>query len=441
MTLRFPLMNPALAALSLVLLLGLNSCGLGRMATGVVVWAPEESAVHNGDMVWIWEQSRIRKSFKIERPEGGGSFEVDQWRVKSFPGDGEAKAFLTGFAPLKDSWAVSGKQGLPVREAPDANSNRIYKLGDAEEVKVLAGNGPRVKQGNLEGSWVQILTKDGYSGWVFDYYLTLVVHGPNGSQQVKASGPGDQMVQSVLAQSWYPEDMRSMVEQDRINLTVFRPDAGLRAVVAPQAFLLLLPGPDGQDERLNLPVTDAKKITDSTYDFGGPNQAKVQFTNAEGSKMTLSFVWQGKARSVALALLDDNVGNLINREMAARQQKLSEILSRGTTLVSPTYGTIRLTAEGTFQWDNPGASLDGVPGGKGQILFDWFKDKRLYGEFRAVRFQFGEDAKAPSKVFLYRFLKDGFQLLPADDADLDKAKQTVVNETKSGLSLFFTFQS
>ena len=60
-----------LTVLLILLLGGLTSCGLGRMATGVVVWAPEGSSVHNGDVVWIWEQSRIRKSFKIERPEGG----------------------------------------------------------------------------------------------------------------------------------------------------------------------------------------------------------------------------------------------------------------------------------------------------------------------------------------------------------------------------------
>jgi len=45
-----------------------------------------------------------------------------------------------------------------------------------------------------------------------------------------------------------------------------------------------------------------------------------------------------------------------------------------------------------------------------------------------------------SKVFLYRFLKDGFQMLPAADSDLDPVHQTVIKETQSGLSLYFTFQ-
>jgi len=421
-------------------LLILTSCGFGRMATGVVVWAPDQSLVHNGDLVWVWEQSRIRKTFKIERPEGGGSFEVDQWRIKAFSGDGDAQAFQEGFAPLKDTWAVSGKQGLPVREAADANSNRVYKLGENEEVKVLAGNGPKVKEGNLEGTWVQILTKDGYSGWVFDFYLNLVVHSATGTQQIKGSGPGDQMVQSVLAQSWFPDEMRSMVEQDRINLGVFRPDAGLRAVASPAAFLLLLPSADGKDERFELPVEDAKKIDASTYSFGGPNQVRVQFTNSDGSKMNLSFVQAGKTRSVSLALLDENVGTLVSRELASRQQKLTEILNRGKTLVSPTYGTIHLTPEGTFTWDGYQTALPDVTTGQGRLTFDWFKDKKLYGEFRALRLQFGTDQVGVTKIFLYRFLKDGFQLLPAADADLDVEHQTVIKETQSGLSLFFTFQ-
>jgi len=418
----------------------LVSCGFGRMATGIVVWAPEGGTVHNGDLVWVWEQSRIRKSFKVERPEGGGTFELDQWRVKAFPGEGEAKAFQTAFLPLKDTWAVSGKQGLPVRDAPDANANRIYKLGDGEQVKVLVGNGPKVKEGNLEGSWLQILTQDGYAGWAFDYYLSLVIHSPQGTQQVKPSGPGDQMVQSVLAQTWYPEDMRAMVEQDRINLALFRPDAGLRATNAPATFQILLPGPNGQDERFSLPVTDPKKLDDSTYDFGGPNQVKVQMTTGDGSKMTLSFVDQGKPRVVPLALLDENVGTLVSRELASRQQKLEEILNRGQTLVSPTYGTLHLGADGTFTWTGVDVVLPGLPSNQGKVTFDWFKDKRLYNEFRALRLQFGPDPGV-SKVFLYRFLKDGFQMLPTDDANLDPVHQTVTQVPQNGLSLYFQFQS
>ena len=411
------------------------------MATGVVVWAPEGATVRNGDVVWIWESSRIRKALKIERPEGGGSFEIDQWRVKSFPGESEAKAFQAAFAPVKDTWATSGKQGLPVREAPDSNSNRLYKLGLNETVKVLVGNGPKVKEGNLAGSWVQILTQDGYTGWVFDFYLSLEVHTVGEVHQIKGSGPGDQMVQAVLAQAWYPDDMQAQVEQDRINLTMFRADAGMRAVASPPAFLLFLPGQGTTaDERLQIPIDTPKKLDPSTYSFGGPQKAQVQFVNAEGSKMVLSFTVNGTTRSIPLALIDDNVGTIISRELANRQQKLTEILSRGKTLTSPTYGTIKIADDGTFTWDGHQAALPQVPGNRGKITFDWFKDKRLYDEFRAVRFQFGDDQNGTSQIFLYRFLKDGFQMLPATSTDLDPVKQTVVRQPSSGLSLYFTFQ-
>ena len=141
------------------------SCGFGRQATGIVVWAPDGAAVKNGDLVWVWESSRIRKTLKIQRPQGGDSFEVDQWRVKTFPGEGEAKAFQTDFAPLNDTWATSGKQGLPVREAPEATSNRIYKLGENDEVKVLVANRPKVKEGKVsKGDSIPIF---------FAYSLTL----------------------------------------------------------------------------------------------------------------------------------------------------------------------------------------------------------------------------------------------------------------------------
>ena len=410
------------------------SCGFGRQATGIVVWAPDGAAVKNGDLVWVWESSRIRKTLKIQRPQGGDSFEVDQWRVKTFPGEGEAKAFQTDFAPLNDTWATSGKQGLPVREAPEATSNRIYKLGENDEVKVLVANRPKVKEGNLEGSWVQILTHDGYTGWVFDYYLTLETHGNGQSTQLKASGSGDQLIQTVLAQSWYPQEMRDMVDQDRINLTLFRPDAGMRAQASPPSFLVVLPGgPDGQDERIELPVEPAQKLNDLTYSFGGPDQVKVQFANVEGSKIVLTFNWQGKARTIPLALLDGNAGTYISRELASRQQKLNEILTRGHTLTSPTYGTLKLTAEGGFLWEGYKTAFADVTTGQGRIAFDWSKDKKLFDEF-------GDDKTGVQKVFLYRFLKDGFQLIPTDQTDLDPTKQTVTGETHGDTTLFFTFQ-
>jgi len=413
----------------------LSACGFGRMATGVMVWAPDGSRVHNGDLVWIWEQSHIRKTYKIEPTDGGGAFEVDQWRVKPFSGEGDARTFQAAFAPLKDVWAVSGKQGLPVRETADANANRIYRLGDNEEVKVISGNGPRVQQGNLEGSWVQILTKDGYTGWVFDYYLSLISRAGGTVKPLKGAGPGDQLVESVLAQDWYPEEMRLMVEQNRINLATFRADAGMRAT--DKSFLLVLPGTP--DERIELPIDHPKKLDNSTYDFGGPDKTQVQFTNVDGSKMNLLFTWQGKARSVPLTLLDENVGTLVSQELASRQQQLTEILARGTTLVSPTYGTIKLSND-AFTWTGGQTALGGITETTGKLVFDWFADQQAFGkEFRAVRFQFGSD-QGPRRIFLYRFLKDGFQLLPADDADLDAVKQTVTRQPANGLSLFFNFQ-
>ena len=84
--------------------------------------------------------------------------------------------------------------------------------------------------------------------------------------------------------------------------------------------------------------------------------------------------------------------------------------------------------------------MGGITETTGKLVFDWFADQQALGkEFRAVRFQFGTD-QGPSRIFLYRFLKDGFQMLPADAADLDLVKQTVARQPASGLSLFFTFQ-
>ncbi|MEI8096115.1 MAG: SH3 domain-containing protein [Spirochaetales bacterium] len=444
----------------------LFSCGFGRQATGVVLWAPEPAeigavaAVKNADVVWIWEQSRIRRSFKIQESDGSASLETDQWRIRSFANENEARDFAKNYAALKDAWAVSGKQGLPVRETPDANANRVYKLGENEEVKVLSKQDKRVKQGNLEGTWVEILTKDGYSGWVFDYYLSLVDKA--GGTAVKASGAGDEKVQLILSTSWYPEEMKVMVDQDRLQPEVFRPELGLRLVSAgngaggadgsARSFLLTLASEAGPDELYELPWEEPRKIDDLSYWFGGPEKLRVQFTNPELTRITLGFTWKGQEKNIPLSVLPGDVGTLLSRELASRQQKWVELLNHGSVLSSPTYGVLTLGENGAFTWAGfetlQPPSGDILPANlppDGRIVFDWFNDRKLVGEFRAVRFEFGQTENGntpagPSQVFLYRFLKDGLQLLPVLPRDTDQAKHTVLRESKSGLSIFFTFQ-
>jgi len=415
----------------------LTSCGLGRMATGVVVWAPDSAPVKNGDRVWIWEESHIRNTFTIERPQGGGRFEVDQWRDERFRNDQEAKAFQTQFAPVKDTWAESGRTALPVRERADSSSDRVYRLGDGEITKVLSVPKPPVKEGNLEGSWIQVLTKDGYQGWVFDYYMSLYKLQDGKKVFAKSSGGGSDLIQTVLAKNWYPDEMRQMLDEHRINLSLFRNDAGLRYSQAPPEFQLVLPHLGGPDEQIILPVEASHKLTNSLYSFGGPNQVKVQFTNTDGSRMNLEFQWQGQTRSVALSLLDQNVSSVISDELALRQTKLQELLSHGMTLTSPTYGTIALHPDGTFLWTNFQIAVPQASSGTGQIVFDWF-NKKLFNDFRAVRFQFGSDS-AYSQVFLYRFVNDGLQLMPAASTDLDPASSQVLNIPRAGMTYFFTF--
>ncbi len=430
----------------------LLSCGFGRQATGVVVWAPEDSPVKNGDVVWIWEQSRIRHSYKIQPTSGSAAFETDLWRVKSFAGEGDALAFAKSFLPLSQTWAVSGKQGLPVRVAADANSDRVYKLGEGEEVKVITGNGPRVKQGNLEGSWVEILTKDGYNGWVFDYYLTLVDKSQGAPAAIKASGPGDELVQRLLTETWFPEEMRAMVEQDRLRPEVFRSGLGLRLQATATAtttgsFVLVLPSSTGEDDLYELPWEVPRKIDNSSYWFGGPSKLRIQFTSAEYDRIALGFTWKGAEKTVVLITLPQPVGNYLSRELASRQQKWAELKNHGSTLTSPTYGTLLLGEAGEFTWTGMetlqpplGDVLPTCLPEKGTMIFDWFRERRFISEFRAVRFVFGESEEAPSQVFLYRFLKDGLQLLPVAAVDLDPSKNTVLRESRGALSLFFTIE-
>lgn len=435
------------------------SCGIGRMATGVVVWAPPSSGFENGGIVWIWDQSRIRKTYKIQAEKGSDSVEVDTWRVLSFGDEAQARSFAAAFVPFKDTWAVSTRLGLPVRQDPDPSANRVYKLGEGEEVKVLNRKPDKVKEGNLEGRWIQILTKDGYTGWCFDYYFRVVERKPGGGEKVTSGGQSDPSLDALLRDSWYPEEFRLMAEQERVNLEVFHADAGFHAVGDTKAFQIvwpadLNPAPAAKpatdkpmdDEHYDLSYNKIRKTGDSAYTFEGESNLKVQYMDAERKRITVRFTAGGAEKTFVFVKLEDSVGAYVSKEMAARQERLQELTARGGTLVSPTYGTLAITADGNFQWTGfealmpPHSTvLPANTGGSGTVGMDWYKDMRLAGDYKVFRLVFDGNPQV-SQVFLWRYLQDGIQLLPIRDADTDPLRHTVLRESRTGVYLFFTFK-
>lgn len=310
---------------------------------------------------------------------------------------------------------------------------------------------------------MQILTKDGHVGWCFDYYFKIIDKKPGAGETSSGAGAGDENLEALLRDNWYPEEFRPMAEQNRINLDLFKPEAVLKSVPENKSFQLTWPGalsldkrPAGMasdqgvrsDEHYELPYQTIRKTGDSAYTFEGPVNLRIQYMDSEKKRITVRFTQNNEEKTFVFVKLEDGINAYISKEMAARQDRLQEFLARGGTLVSPTYGTITLGSEGKFQWTGFEALkppktniLPGDTASTGILAFDWFKDMRMGGETKVVRFQF-DAGTGPgfSRVFLWRYLKEGIQLIPIRETDEDGVRHTVLRESRMGVALFFTFQ-
>jgi hypothetical protein len=434
-----------------LLAFGMNSCGLGRLGTGVVLWSDSEHLT-NGSLVWVWDQSRIRKSMIVQRTDGGSRFEISSWRVREFSNEADARAFQKQFVQWNDIWANVQRGGLFVRSEPDASASRVYRLSDGEEIKILNQNPQTVTIDGLVGHWDEVLTQNGATGWVFDYYLSLYKVANGVQTQLKQSGPGNFYLQAVETNPWYPEDFLNQVAQRRINLKIFDPGYVFH-YNGSDAFDLTLPpnlSTGAPAQSFHFAFTRVQKIDTATFLFVGPANLSVRVLNPEATRIEIKFLQNDQQVTFLYARLDKNIGDYIAQETASRLDQLNTLLNLGKTLVSPTWGRIDLNQDGSFIWTGfqalqppLGVLFPSDLTGKGQLLFDWFKDQQFVGDWQVLRMSLARSGGEPdfSQLFLYRFLKGGLQLLPVSNADVNTVKRTVLRESHLGYTLFLSFQS
>ncbi|NNM53572.1 MAG: SH3 domain-containing protein [Spirochaetales bacterium] len=428
----------------------LSSCGMGRIGTGVVVWSDSESLA-NGSVVWIWDQSSLQKTFTIQKTDGGSRSTIANWRIRFFNNPEEAKTFAAEFAPWKNIWGVTQKPGMAVYQQPNSTSPKVYRLGDNEDVKILGQQAQPSTEGGFTGHWDKVMTSSGYTGWCFDYFLSLYKVANNQKVVLKQGGPEDFYLRTVETNSWYPEEFRFEVAQKRINLNYFRPDYDFH-FDGDKTFSLTTPPPLGSTApaaSYSFTFSDVRKINSGTFLFVCPENLMVRILNPEVTKIEVSFTEGSQTHRYLYVRLDQDIGTYISQETASRVDELNAILAYGTKLTSPIYGNMTLASDGSVTWTGfqalqppQGIAFPQGLANTAHIYFDWFKDSQFAGDWKVFRLQFDPTAQVPefSQVFLYRFLKGGMQMIPVSPSDLNPVKQTVLRESRIGYTIFMTFE-
>ncbi|MBI9098952.1 MAG: SH3 domain-containing protein [Spirochaetaceae bacterium] len=391
---------------ALLILITFTSCNR-KIGSGVVLWAPEESAIESGSLVNIFEESKIRHTFTVARPGSKEKMEMDTWRILFFEKEPRAREYSKGYSPYVNSFAYSVKQGLPIREAETSESDRVYKLREGQEIKVIGRAEEPVEIGRFTGYWYHVLTGDGVSGYVFDYYLTVFSLNDTGRVIENAKDTRDPLLDIFLNSTWRPSYYNDMITKNIIDLSSFKDSYALRIDREKKEITLRL-----HDKNITEYYTDITEFGSKRYDFEGTS---FRVTLVSEKVASILYKHDGKDINEAFVRLDENVNEIVSAELARRNGLLQEFIDRGSVFKSENYGSVNIIdGTGRFIWNDIERLIDrkiispqSEPLGK--IEFNHFPDtliKNIYSGVITFNFRNGSQTN-----FLYSYTRTGVSFI------------------------------
>lgn len=433
-----------LLVISLILLL--SSC-TRQLGYGILLWACEDPPIPSGTVLPVYIRSNIDQVWVAGIP---GEYRAKDNRMDKFEIP-LAKLELVGskkktlqraleFSPYALSYAETLQDGLPIREHPDNNAKRVYRLKLGEIIKILtpvAGVAAVGTTGDpLPGEWYRVLAEDGSIGYCFSYRLRIFDHegGSLAAEHFLEKTAEDPDLDRLLSRTWSAESYSSMINNRRFNLDELRQNWGFD------------PGQDTglaiirtRDTEVSFTYTAIRSTGSRSWRFeGSPLQMElrsdttlaVQFTEEMGALRTLLFV-----------SLPTSVEDLAAQEIARREQLFDIIWGQGPVYSSHNYGTIAFTEDGSFTWTGndllipqviPAAAL-----GSGIVDMCLFLAPALSDRYAgAFTLRFHSIGGSGAEVnFMYTLDNQGFRLEYVPDTSLDGI--LVSRRSTSPLVLYF----
>jgi hypothetical protein len=324
----------------------------------MLLWSTEDPDIPSGTVLPVYIRSNIDHVWVAGIPEiyrktkrnGLDKFEIPLPQLELAGSRNAALKRAGEFKQYALLYAETLQDGLPIREDPENNSRRVYRLRAGEIIKILSmteGSPAISTTGDpLPGDWYQVLTKDGSTGYCFSYRLRLFEYrgGPLGADHAEIEESEDPDLEFTLSQNWYPESYGTMVALDKIDIEElgkkwqFFPgqDSGLARIRAP-----------GLDRTFS--YTGIKRDGARSWYFEG---APLQMTLRAESLLAVQYSEDGGAmRTLLFVTLPSSPEVLIAQEAERRNALYQNLLTRGPYFTSSNYGTLSFTANGRFVWE------------------------------------------------------------------------------------------
>jgi len=424
----------------------LSACS-SRLGWGVLLWSTEDPPIPSGTVLPVYIRSNINKVWVIGIPDEYldkkdriNKMEIPLSRFEMAGSKSKARKRAEAFAQYAHTYAENMQDGLPIRDNPDNNARRVYRLRTGEIIKVLSmANGvPAISATGdpLPGDWYRVLTEDGSIGYCFSYRLKLFEHygGPLAASApagIENNAGPDPDLDMLMSKTWSPELYSTMVNYKRINLDELSRhwcfDPGQETGIA----RIYIPGYD-----LNFSYNAIRPNGQRAWRFEGSNllmqmrsdtTIAVQFSEGSGSMKTLLFV-----------ALPITVDDLIMQESARRERLYDAIYSQGPIFTSNNYGTIAFNEDGNFMWRGfdllvPRFIPESAEG-DGTVSMDLFLDPAFEDRYSgAFTLHFAEEAAVLR--CMYALDNQGFRIEIAPESTIEDS--TVVRRAASPMVLYF----
>lgn len=399
---RSPLLQSNRAIfVAMVMLALLGGCSQTPIAFGVVIWS-DLVEIRTGSTQPIYAESDLRDSY-ILNSKGEEPLELSRWRVATFDSIEEAGEYARIYSPYADRFMLVTRDGALLRSGPVTSADRVYKLRQDQELKLLEKMQPAEEINDTFGNWYRVLTSDGIEGYCFG--SSLVEKSPEGDGALGLVRNIPEVLDSFLSNPFYPGEYAEMIRESRIDLRRFSRNFGV------------FPDHDMGIVRISTPdygidfvYNTINEEGEARFRFGTSGLTVVVISPEE---VSMEYEWEGKSYRERYILLEE-IEEVVDGEIARRRELLAS-LARMNGGTSSAYGTIRFMEQDRFNWTGferlPAHIIPDGTSGRGVVSLDYFPGTSLLREYEGVltlRFMSGEDREA---VFLFNREPAGIKMV------------------------------
>ncbi len=399
----------------------------------VILWAESDWPFTNGQIADIYKIYDVDRKYIALYDKN--TIELPQWRVMFFESYDQAKEFAERYKPLINTYALCRRNDLPVRAEAATDSDRVTKLKSGEIVKVIE-KGSQEKIGNMDDSWYRILTDRGFLGYTYGYYLDISEDLSKFKKKSSAQLNPDSLIEALLDNTWVPVAVDEMIKSGMIDLDVLKRNYGLVLDQEEKKVSLNLEGFAKEYHYTNITKTESGKLTFDGTDL----QVEI---SPSSNNIFVDFEKSGKKMRSELIMLDTDLNKIIWQEQKRRNDLFAAILKKGDTLTSPNGGTIHLSANRGFTWENTeGITPQIIPqggGGQGRISFKYFLSFGLRTRYDGVVTFYFTGNPGFERTFVYTLSENMLKMTYVPAADIENL--LVMRAGGSVVALNFEFRA